>query len=91
MRPIINFLNKSLIEQIIEEAITILATLGVEIQNEKVVDLLSSHGAKVDSCKSRVYIDKKLIEKALKTSPCAFKLYDIYGVARQNKLERLAC
>jgi trimethylamine--corrinoid protein Co-methyltransferase len=79
MRPKINFLNKSLIEQIIEEAITILTELGVEIQNKTVIDLLSSHGAKVDSSKSRVYINKDLIDKALKTAPSAFKLFDIYG------------
>lgn len=36
MRPIINFLNKSLIEQIIAEAVTILTELGVEIQNKTV-------------------------------------------------------
>ncbi|MEE8479169.1 MAG: trimethylamine methyltransferase family protein [Candidatus Neomarinimicrobiota bacterium] len=79
MRPKINFLNNSLIEQIIEEAITILTELGVEIQNKTVIDLLSSHGAKVDSSKSRVYINQDLIDKALKTSPSAFKLFDIYG------------
>jgi len=79
MRPIINFLNKSLIEQIIAEAITILTELGVEIQNKAVIDLLSSHGAQVDSSKSRVYITQDLIDKALKTAPSAFKLFDIYG------------
>ncbi|NHZ87330.1 MAG: hypothetical protein GWP19_15915 [Planctomycetia bacterium] len=79
MRPIINFLNKSLIEQIIAEAVTILTELGVEIQNKAVIDLLSSHGAKVDDSKSRVYITQDLIDKALKTAPSAFKLFDIYG------------
>ncbi len=79
MRPIINFLNKSLIEQIIEEAITILTKLGVEIQNKAVIDLLSSYGARVDKSKSRVYITQDLIDKSLKTAPSAFKLFDIYG------------
>ena len=79
MRPKINFLKKSLIEQIITEAVTILSTLGVEIKNKAVIDLLSSHGAKVDSSKSRVYINQDLIDKALETAPSAFKLFDIYG------------
>ncbi len=79
MRPIINFLNKSLIEQIIAEAITILTELGVEIQNTAIIDLLSSHGAKVDSSKSRVYITQDLIDKALKTAPSSFKLFDVNG------------
>ena len=84
MRPIINFLNKSLIEQIITEAVTILSTLGVEIKNRTVIDLLSSHGAKVDSAKSRVYLNQDLIDKALKTSPSTFKLFDIYGQETNN-------
>ena len=79
MRPIINFLNQSLIEQIITEAITILTELGVEIQNKAIIDLLSSHGAKVDSSKSRVYITQDLLDKALKTAPSSFKLFDVYG------------
>jgi len=79
MRPLIKFLSQPLLEQIIDEAITILTELGVEIQNESVIDILSNHGAKVEKSKSRVFIDKKLIEKALNTSPSAFKLYDIYG------------
>jgi trimethylamine--corrinoid protein Co-methyltransferase len=79
MRPKIEFLSKQLIEQINDEAITILSELGVEIQNKSVIDLLNSHGARVEKNKSRAYFDKELIEKALKTSPSAFKLYDIYG------------
>jgi len=79
MRPTINFLKKALIEQIIDEAITILTELGVEIQNKAVIDLLSSHGAKVEQTKSRVFITRALIDKALKTAPRAFKLFDIYG------------
>lgn len=79
MRPIVNFLNKSLIERIIAEAVIILTELGVEIQNKTVIDLLSSHGAKVDSSKSRVFITQALIDEALKTAPNAFKLFDIYG------------
>jgi len=79
MRPTIKFLTKPLIDQIIDEAITILTELGVEIQNDAVIDLLSSHGARVDQNKSRVYITQELIDKALKSAPNAFKLFDIYG------------
>ena len=79
MRPTLNLLNKSLIEQIIAEAITILTEIGVEIQNKAVINILNSHGAKVDSDNSRVYISKELIDTALKTSPSCFKLFDVYG------------
>jgi trimethylamine--corrinoid protein Co-methyltransferase len=79
MRPQIKFLNDQLIEKIIDEAIIILKELGVEIQNKSVIDLLYSHGARVDESKSRVFITKNMIEKALKTAPNTFKLFDVYG------------
>ena len=41
MRPAVKFLNQVLIEKIITEARTILTSLGVEVQNKQVVDLLN--------------------------------------------------
>ena len=46
MRPQLKFLTDELIQQIISEARSVLSTLGVEIHNEKVLTLLSSHGQK---------------------------------------------
>jgi trimethylamine--corrinoid protein Co-methyltransferase len=79
MRPKINFLTDELMQQIISEARNVLSTLGVEIHNEKALALLSDHGAKIDSHKSRAFINETLIEKTLVSVPKSFKLFDTLG------------
>ena len=63
MRPTLQFLDKKLKEQIIEQAITILCQLGVEIHNKSVISMLSDHGAKADLLKYKVLFTESLIEK----------------------------
>jgi trimethylamine--corrinoid protein Co-methyltransferase len=77
MRPKVKFLTDELIKKIIDEAIEILCKLGVEVNNQNVLSLLSDHGAKIE--KSRVYFTEDIIWKALKTTPSSFKLYDVNG------------
>ncbi len=77
MRPKVKFLTDELIKKIINEAIEILCKLGVEINNQNVLSLLSDNGARIE--KSRVYFTEKIIQKAMKTAPNSFKLYDVNG------------
>ena len=84
MRPIVKFLNENLIKRIISEATGILCTLGVELHNEEVLSMLSDHGAKVDMDKLHVIFTEEIIEKALKTAPGSFKLYDVNGNETHN-------
>ncbi|MCK4311378.1 MAG: trimethylamine methyltransferase family protein [Candidatus Cloacimonetes bacterium] len=77
MRPKVKFLTDELIKKIINEAIEILCKLGVEINNQNVLSLLSDNGARIE--KSRVYFTKDIIKQALKTVPNSFKLYDVNG------------
>lgn len=79
MRPTIEFLSKNLIQQIVSEAYQILCTLGIEIHNNNVLEMFSDHGAKVDIDKSRVIFKEDIIQKALKSAPKSFKLYDVNG------------
>ena len=79
MRPTIRFLTDDLCKQIISEAISILTKLGVEIQNQNVLSMLSDHGADVNLENSHVKLSEEIINKALKTSPKSFKLFDVYG------------
>jgi trimethylamine--corrinoid protein Co-methyltransferase len=76
LRPRIRFLDDSLSERIVSEAIELISKLGVEINNEKVISLLGDHGAKVDSQKNRVFYSRDLVESSLKTAPGSFRLYD---------------
>jgi trimethylamine--corrinoid protein Co-methyltransferase len=77
VRPKVKFLSNELIREIINEAIEILCKLGVEINNQNVLSLLSDNGAKIE--KNRVYFTEDIIQKALKTAPNSFKLYDVNG------------
>ncbi len=44
MRPKLKFLDEALIERIVSEALDLLATLGVEVQNGNAAALLGDHG-----------------------------------------------
>jgi len=77
MRPELKFLSDGLIEKIISEAEEILCKLGVEIHNDKVMELFAANGAKVDN--NRVLLTDQVINKALATVPKVFKLYDALG------------
>ena len=79
MRPVVKFLSDDLIRQIIEEAHSILCTIGVTIHNPEVVSMLSDHGASVAADRTRVIFTPDIIAKSLATVPKSFKLYDVIG------------
>ena len=79
MRPMMRFLSDDLIEKIISEAKTLLAEIGVEVQNPKALDLLDGGGARIDRDTNRAYIGDDLISKTLATAPNRLGLYDVSG------------
>lgn len=78
-RPVLRFLSDALIQQIIGEARKILCKIGVEINNDGILALLQDHGAGVDAAMKHVLFTDGIIDRALKTTPPAFKLYDVLG------------
>ncbi|MEN8223407.1 MAG: trimethylamine methyltransferase family protein [Acidobacteriota bacterium] len=79
IRPQVRFLSDQLIEKILDEAREILCKLGTKVQNKKILELLADSGAKADFETGNVLYTQELIDKALKTVPSSFKLYDITG------------
>ncbi len=79
MRPTVRFLSDTLIGQIVDEAVEILCTLGVEIANDEVLKLLSGYGAAIDRNSSRATLTHGIIERAIQLAPHQFSLYDIPG------------
>ena len=79
IRPVIRFLDSAMIERIVSEAREILCKLGVEIHNHEIISMLHDHGAKVDKGREHVVFTDGIIDKALKTTPRSFKLYDVLG------------
>lgn len=79
MRPVLRFLNEPLLVQIVDEAYTLLAKLGVEIHNRGILEMLAAHGASVDMEKQHAFLPRAVIDKALATAPSSFRLYDVLG------------
>ncbi len=79
MRPVLRFLSDELIERIISEARDILCKLGVEIHNKEILSVLQDHGAQVAIHKNHVLLTSNIIDRALKTAPRFFRLYDVFG------------
>lgn len=79
LRPTLRFLGKDLVERILSEAAEVLSALGVEINNETILSMLSDHGARADRETKRAFFTEDLIKRALETAPRSFKLYDVLG------------
>ncbi len=79
MRPKIKLLSDSLVEKIIDEALTILMKIGVKVENKEALELLEDAGAKVDRNSQRVFIPANLVEKSLELTPSQIKIFDRKG------------
>jgi len=79
MRPRLRLLDDQLTERIIAEARELLATLGVELHNRAVLELLAEHGAAVDLEEWHARLSGDLIDRALASVPRSFRLFDVLG------------
>jgi trimethylamine---corrinoid protein Co-methyltransferase len=79
VRPIVRFLSNELIEKIIAEGRELICKLGIEIHNNRILSMLSGHGATIDKISNRVFFKQNLIDQALSSAPHSFKLYDTLG------------
>ncbi|MCP4217123.1 MAG: hypothetical protein GY765_20925 [bacterium] len=79
MRPKLRFLNDELIKQILSEAKDILYKVGITIFHPGMLSILADNGAVVDMETNHVRIPSNVIDKALKTVPSSFSLYDVMG------------
>lgn len=78
-RPKLEPLSREFIEKIINEALGVLETTGIFVENKEAVDLFRQSGMKVDESTHRVFITSSLVESSLKTTPSSFKIYDRSG------------
>ncbi len=79
MRPKLKLLEDSLADRIIEEARDVLCTVGMEIHNPAVLEMLSGHGARVDRGSAKVWLTPEILDTALRSAPAGFELYDVRG------------
>jgi len=79
MQPHLKFLNDDLINQIINEGLTLLMDPGIHVENEEALDLLANAGADVDFESQVARIPEDTVRAALEMAPAEFDLYDLDG------------
>jgi trimethylamine--corrinoid protein Co-methyltransferase len=79
VRPRVELLSRPLVEQIIDEALTLLGTHGVLVENEEALTLFREADQDVDASSGRVYVKRELVEQSLRTAPSSVTLYDRSG------------
>ncbi|MFQ6123748.1 MAG: trimethylamine methyltransferase family protein [Candidatus Heimdallarchaeota archaeon] len=75
-QPKIKILDQEDIQQIIEAAYDLLENFGVKVDNQEVLQTLANGGAKVDFEQKVAFISPSMVDKALKTVPSSFNVYD---------------
>lgn len=81
-RPRVQFLDPALIPNLLDEAFAILENPGVIFQWTPALELLAAHGAEVNFETNTAHLPRSLVERALKTAPHEFFLYDAQGNRR---------
>jgi trimethylamine--corrinoid protein Co-methyltransferase len=78
-RPTVEFLDDALTDSIIDEALELLSTIGVFIENAGARSLLADAGATRQSSAGRVLIPRAVVEQGLHSAPQEITLYDSSG------------
>ncbi|OGD30339.1 MAG: hypothetical protein A2Y56_08970 [Candidatus Aminicenantes bacterium RBG_13_63_10] len=79
LRPRVELLSRPFIEQIIDEALTLLGLHGLLVENEEALKLFREADQDVDAASGRVFIKRELVEQCLRTVPSSVTLYDRSG------------
>jgi trimethylamine--corrinoid protein Co-methyltransferase len=79
MRPTLSVIEPALVDRIIDEALGVLATTGVHIEDERALTRMASVGLMADPGSGRVLFPRASIERALATAPSSVTLHDRDG------------
>ena len=78
----VKILEDAQIQQIVDGAFHLLETIGVEVHNERAIEILKKLGCSVEE--TRVKIPRSVVMDAVKTAPAYFKVYDRNGNEAMN-------
>ncbi len=82
--PKLHLLSEPVVLKIIDEARDVLQKVGVMVENEEALHLLSDHGLSVDRSKNTVRFSRDIIDTALKTVPKGIEVFDRAGKLSMN-------
>jgi trimethylamine---corrinoid protein Co-methyltransferase len=77
-RPKLSILSDSLIKSIYQEALKVLETLGVFVENEEALRLLGEAGMKTDKESKRTFMKEELVARCLESAPRKIELFDVF-------------
>jgi trimethylamine--corrinoid protein Co-methyltransferase len=79
MRPSLRILDDELLGRIVDEAMRVLAEVGMEIRGPEMKRRLIEHGLPLDHSGTRVLFPRDVVEAAIASAPSSFTLYDREG------------
>ena len=79
MRPTLSVLEPTLVDRVIDEAMSVLERTGVLIEDERALERLGTVGIAADPSSGRVCFPRATIERALATTPSSVTLHDRDG------------
>ena len=79
MRPYLRVLSDELIEQILDEALRVLAETGMQIRSAEMRRRLTAAGLPTDPTGERILFPRDVVERAIASAPGSFWLYDRDG------------
>ena len=79
MRPTIRVLEPQLVSRILDEALSMLATTGMEVRGAELRRRLREQGLPMDARGERVLFPRPVVERAIATAPTSFILHDRDG------------
>jgi trimethylamine--corrinoid protein Co-methyltransferase len=77
IRPKVRFLSDEAADRVIDEALELLGTAGVFLEDETAFRLIEDAGQRVDRPRKRAFIGRALVEACLKTAPSEVRLYGL--------------
>ena len=84
MQPKINLLSEELVKRILDEAYQLMVSPGIKVQSPEARALLAEAGARVDEANEVAHIPESMANKALRSAPKQFYLYDRSGQPTVN-------
>ena len=79
LQPRVKWFTEETRSRIFDEALRILETVGVYVENDEALQLLDGAGARIESSKGRVLIPPHLVIRALATAPGRIRVFDRLG------------
>jgi trimethylamine--corrinoid protein Co-methyltransferase len=68
-------LSETQLDRVYEASLSLLADPGFQTESTLFLDIFEKNGARVDREKGKIYVEREMVEAALKSAPSSFTLY----------------